>query len=77
VTFLWPQWASLDPLKDAESDQISLSNRTKSREQVIAEKGRDIADVDAEIARDPVPPPVIRPIALCARTGAQGKKAPR
>jgi lambda family phage portal protein len=63
VTFLWPAWASLDPLKDAEADQVALANRTKSREQVIAERGRDIADVDQEIARDPVPPPAIRPLA--------------
>jgi lambda family phage portal protein len=39
VTFLWPQWASLDPLKEAEADQIALANRVKSREQVIAERG--------------------------------------
>jgi lambda family phage portal protein len=63
VTFLWPMWASLDPLKEAEADQILLANAVKSREQIIAERGRDIADVEREITADPRPLPAVRPIA--------------
>jgi capsid protein len=63
VSFLWPQWASLDPLKDAEADQILLANHIKSREQIVSERGRDIAEIDLEFGRDPVSPPAVRPIA--------------
>jgi lambda family phage portal protein len=63
VSFLWPQWASLDPLKEAEADQILLANAIKSRQQIVAERGRDYADVQAENAADPRPLPNIRPIA--------------
>jgi lambda family phage portal protein len=63
ATFLWPQPQSLDPLKDAEADQILLANAIKSRQQIIAERGRDMADVDQEIAADARPLPSVRPIA--------------
>lgn len=66
VTFLFPQPQSIDPEKDATADQILLANRIKSREQIIAERGRDIRDVDREIDADPVPPPAIRPLAPAA-----------
>jgi lambda family phage portal protein len=61
VTFLWPAPASIDPLKDSESDVILLTNGIKSREQIISECGRDISDVDAEFGRDPRPVPQPRP----------------
>jgi lambda family phage portal protein len=67
VTYLWPQWASLDPLKDAEADQISLANRLRSRAEIIAARGRDIADVDAENDADPHPLPIARPISQPGR----------
>ncbi len=53
----WPAWVPLDALKDAQADEIALRNRTKSRAQIIAAAGRDIEDVDAEIAHDPFMPP--------------------
>jgi lambda family phage portal protein len=56
VDFRWPGWASLDPVKDANADDIALANRTKSRAEVIATRGRDIEDVDREIAADPYKP---------------------
>jgi lambda family phage portal protein len=62
VSFLWPAWASLDPLKESEADQVDLAIGVKSRAQIIAERGRDIADVDAEIDADPRPLPAPRPI---------------
>jgi lambda family phage portal protein len=56
VDFRWPAWASLDPVKDAQADDLALSNRTKSRAEIIAARGRDIEDVDREIVADPVVP---------------------
>jgi len=53
VDFRWPGWASLDPVKDAQADGIALANRTKSRAEIIAGRGRDIEDVDREIEADP------------------------
>jgi lambda family phage portal protein len=70
VTFLWPQWASLDPLKEAEADQILLANAIKSRQQIVAERGRDYADVEAENTADPRPLPNIRPISAAQPGGA-------
>lgn len=52
ISFLFPEFASLDPKKEAEADVIMINAGIKSRAQVVAEKGRDIADVDAEIAAD-------------------------
>ena len=49
-----------DPMKDVQADAIAMQNRLISRRQVIAESGRDIEDVDAEIDADPhhpKPPP--------------------
>jgi lambda family phage portal protein len=52
VSFLFSEWASLDPLKDAQADQITLATGLRSRAEIISARGRDIADVDAEIAAD-------------------------
>jgi capsid protein len=54
VDFRWPAWPSLDPSKDAEADEVALRTKVKSRAQVIAASGRDIEDVDREIAADPL-----------------------
>ena len=56
VDFRWPAWPSLDPSIDAAADESSLRNKLKSRAEIIAQRGRDIADVDAEIAADPLRP---------------------
>lgn len=52
VAFLWPQWAALDPLKEAQADVLLLQSGLRSRADIIASRGRDIEDVDAELAAD-------------------------
>jgi capsid protein len=52
VNWGWPAWPSLDPLKESESDIALVNAGIKSRQQVIEEGGRDVEDVDAEIAAD-------------------------
>lgn len=52
VSFLWPQWAALDPLKEAQSDALLLSAGLRSRAEIISARGRDPEEVFAEIASD-------------------------
>lgn len=52
VSFLWPTWAALDPLKEAQADVLLLSAGLRSRAEIIASRGRDVEDVDAELAAD-------------------------
>ena len=55
VDFRWPAWPSLDPVKDTTADELALNNNLKSRAEIIAARGRDISDVDAEIEADHLP----------------------
>ena len=55
VDFRWPAWPSLDPSKDATADETLLNNNLTSRAELIAKRGRDIEDVDAEITADTMP----------------------
>ena len=48
-------WQQLDPLKETKADLEAIRGNLKSRHEVIAERGRDPADVDAEIQSDPLP----------------------
>ena len=57
VSFLFPAWPSLNPLDEARADEITINNRVRSRQEVIAARGRDPAEVDAEISSDPFPRP--------------------
>ena len=52
VSFLFPEWAALDPLKEAEADVILLRAGLRSRQEIIAGRGRDPSEVDAEIEAD-------------------------
>lgn len=52
VSFLFPEWAALDPLKDTQADVLALQAGLRSRAEIIAARGRDIADVDAELSAD-------------------------
>ena len=56
ASFLFPEWAALDPLKEATADVTLLNAGIRSRSEIIAARGRDIDDVDAEIARDTFTP---------------------
>jgi len=53
TSFLFPGWPALDEQKKAAADTANLAARLRSRTEIIAESGRDIADVDEEIASDP------------------------
>jgi lambda family phage portal protein len=50
--FLFPGWPALDPLKQSKATVLDLNAGIRSRAEVIAENGRDVADVDAEIEAD-------------------------
>jgi lambda family phage portal protein len=56
VEFRFSQPEPLDPLKQAKSDVLLLNAKVKSRAELIARDGRDIAATDREIAADPVAP---------------------
>jgi capsid protein len=49
---MWPGFAPLDPYREAQSDVDLLNAGLRSRAEIIASRGRDVADVDAEIAAD-------------------------
>ena len=53
ANFLFPGWPALDELKKAKADTLAVAARLRSRQEIIAEGGRDAADVDAEIEADP------------------------
>ena len=43
-------WPWVDPVKDQTAEQMAVRNGFKSREEVIAERGGDIEEIDASIA---------------------------
>lgn len=43
-------WAWVDPVKDQMAEQMAVRNGFKSREEVIAERGGDIEEIDASIS---------------------------
>lgn len=44
--------AWVDPLKDCESEILAINNGLKSRREAVASRGRDVEELDAEIAAD-------------------------
>lgn len=58
VSFLWPEWPSLDPLKDSKADVLAVNAGLKSRHEIIAARGRDPAEVDDEIEADTIRPDI-------------------
>jgi lambda family phage portal protein len=52
VSFLWPQPAALDPLKETNADIAAMNAKLRSRQEIISARGRDPAEVDSEIAAD-------------------------
>jgi lambda family phage portal protein len=59
--WLWPGFDPIDPLKDTSADVESVAAGLASRAEIIAKCGRDIRDVDQEIAADPRPAPIPKP----------------
>ena len=73
MTAMWPGFAPLDPYREAEADVTLMQNGLRSRAEIIASRGRDVADVDAEIAADtfrPVVPARQPNLALVGGTNA-------
>jgi len=56
VSFMWPEWASLDPAKETRAEVEALNAGLRSRQEIVSSRGRDIEDVDAEIAADTFQP---------------------
>jgi lambda family phage portal protein len=52
VRWVAPAWEWIDPLKDTEADRLAIVTGIRTRREVIAERGRDPDQVDAEIAAD-------------------------
>lgn len=53
ASFLFPGWPAIDELKKAKADTLAVAAKLRSRQEIIAEGGRDPAEVDAEIEADP------------------------
>lgn len=52
VRFVAPGWQWVDPKNEVEAEVAAINAGLKSREEVVAGRGRDIDDLDAERARD-------------------------
>lgn len=52
VKWLAPAWPWVDPQKDSKAAEIELNANLRSRSELIAERGYDAEEVDAEIAAD-------------------------
>lgn len=56
VRFVPPGWAWVDPKNEVEADVAAINAGLKSREEVVAGRGRDIEELDEERARDVAQP---------------------
>ncbi|SPF81926.1 phage portal protein [Pseudoprimorskyibacter insulae] len=52
VRFVPPGWQWVDPKNEVEADARAIEAGLKSREEVVAGRGRDIDDLNEELARD-------------------------
>ncbi|MEM6497037.1 MAG: phage portal protein [Pseudomonadota bacterium] len=52
VKWLPPKFHYVNPQQDVQADKIMLANKLKSRAEIVAERGFDIEELDAEIAAD-------------------------
>lgn len=64
--FLVAKWVTpgfdwVDPLKDTQAEVLAINNRLKSRRQVVAGRGEDIEQLDAEITAEGGPPVAAQP----------------
>lgn len=56
VRFVPPGWAWVDPQNEVAADVAAIAAGLKSREEVVAGRGRDIDELDEERARDKAQP---------------------
>lgn len=56
VNFLFNDFPSIEPKKEMEADVLAINSGIRSRAEIIAARGRDVADVDAEIKADTFEP---------------------
>ena len=52
VRFVPPGWQWVDPRNEVEAETAAINAGLKSRAEVVAARGRDIDELDEEIARD-------------------------
>ena len=52
VRFVAPGWQWVDPQNEVQADVAAIEAGLKSREEVVAGRGRDIDELDEELARD-------------------------
>ena len=52
VSFIAPGWQCVDPQSEVSAEVAAIAAGLKSREEVVACRGRDIDDLDEELARD-------------------------
>lgn len=52
VRFVGPGWPWVDPRSEIEAEVAAMEAGLKSREEIVAARGRDIDELDDEIARD-------------------------
>lgn len=67
----WPGWPAISPKDDAEADILAINAGIESRHAVIARRGRDPREVDAEIAADTFVPRAAKAATPSERTNAQ------
>jgi lambda family phage portal protein len=58
VRFVAPGWPWVDPEAEVQAEVLAMANGLKSREEIVAARGRDIDELDAELARDRARRPV-------------------
>jgi lambda family phage portal protein len=58
VRFIGPGFDWIDPESQIAAEVLAMANGLKSREEIVAARGRDIDELDAELARDRTRRPV-------------------
>jgi lambda family phage portal protein len=54
ATWMFPGWPALDPYREAAADVVLMRAGVRSRDEVVSSRGRDVAEVTAEIEADPL-----------------------
>lgn len=52
VRFVAPGWQWVDPAREVQAEILAMGANLKSRAEVVAARGRDLEELDAEIAAD-------------------------